>query len=115
MNENNVVNVATLLGLMVVLVNYSYSHLGICINDELVNLTSIVRKYPSEKALKDSSTIPLYFGLMVASSEDSDYLNTTVTAVQLALDEVNGNPNLLKGYTLFYTLTTSQVKHFKQQ
>ena len=111
MNKSKVVNLATLLSLVVVLVNFSSSHLEICINDESVNLTSSVRKYPSEKTLQASSTMPLYFGLMVASSEDSDYLNTTVTAVQLALDTINAHPNFLKGYTLYYTLTTSQVKH----
>ena len=66
--------------------------------------------YPLEKNLSnDSITTPLYFGLMVAPSEDSTYLNTTVTAVQLALDAINTKSDLLKGYSLHYTLTMSQV------
>ena len=69
--------------------------------------------YPLEKNLSnDSLTTPLYFGLMVAPSEDSTYLNTTVTAVQLALDTINTNIDLLKGYSLHYTLTVSKVWQF---
>ena len=56
-----------------------------------------------------SMATPLYFGLMVAPSEDSDYLNTTLTAVQLALDTINADSDLLRGYSLHYTLTVSQV------
>ena len=63
--------------------------------------------YPLEKNLSnDSITTPLYFGHMVASSEDSTFLNTTVTAVQLALDAINTKS---EGYSLHYTLTMSQV------
>ena len=111
MDKNKVIKLATLLSLVVVLINYSSSFSEICIIDKSVSTTSSVLKYPSEKTFRDSSTTPLYFGLMVVPSvrEDDNYLNTTVTAVQLALDAINANPNLLRGYTLYYTLTTSQV------
>ena len=77
-------------------------------NDLLPELGNFSRVYPS---VNSSTTTPLYFGLMGAS-EDSNYLNTTVTAVQLALDEINSESHLLRGYSLHYTLTTSQVRIF---
>ena len=80
-------------------------------NDLLPELGNFSRVYPSVNESNSSSTTPLYFGLMGAS-EDSDYLNTTVTAVQLALDEINSESHLLRGYSLHYTLTTSQVRIF---
>ena len=78
-------------------------------NDLLPELGNFSSVYPS---VNESSTTPLYFGLMGAS-EDSDYLNTTVTAVQLALDKINSDSDLLRGYSLHYTLTTSQVQIFE--
>ena len=79
-----------------------------CSTDDLnVVLNTELSVYPS---VKQSQTIPLYFGLMVAPSENNDYLNSTVTAVQIALDNINDDPNLLGGYSLHYTLTTSQVR-----
>ena len=58
---------------------------------------------------RSSGLSPLYFGLMVAPTEDSDYVNATLTAVQLALNEINANSDLLRGYSLHYSLTVSQV------
>ena len=70
-------------------------------------LNDSVQIYPS---LDQSGGLsPLYFGLMAAPSEDSDYVNATVKAIQLALDEINDNSDLLRGYSLHYTLTVSQV------
>ena len=77
-------------------------------NDLLPELGNFSGVYPLVNESNLSSTTPLYFGLM-GPSEDSDYLNTTVTAVQLALDKINADSNLLKGHSLHYTLTTSQV------
>ena len=79
-----------------------------CSTDDLnVVLNTEVSVYPSVNL---SQTIPLYFGLMVAPSENNDYLNSTVTTVQIALDNINDDANLLGGYSLHYTLTTSQVR-----
>ena len=79
-----------------------------CSTDGLsVVLNTEVSVYPT---VNRSLTIPLYFGLMVSPSENNDYLNSTVTAVQIALENINDDPNLLGGYSLHYTLTTSQVR-----
>ena len=57
----------------------------------------------------DDSYTPLYFGFMLASS-DMDHLdNATITAVQIAVDDINADKDLLRGYSLHYTLTASQV------
>ena len=57
----------------------------------------------------DDSSTPLYFGFMLASS-DMDHLDsTTITAVQIAVDDINADKDLLRGYSLHYTLTASQV------
>ena len=79
-------------------------------NDLLPELGNFSRVYPLVSESNLLSIIPLYFGLM-GQSEDSDYLNSTVTAVQLALDKINADSNLLKGYSLHYTLTISQVRN----
>ena len=79
-----------------------------CSTDDLiVVLNPEILVYPS---VNRSLTIPLYFGLMVAPSKNDDYLNSITTAVQIALDNINGDPDLLRGYSLHYTLTTSQVR-----
>ena len=80
-------------------------------NSLLPALDDFIEVYPSLSNSRSDgpSLTPLYFGLMVAPSEDSDYLNTTLTAVQLALDTINADSDLLRGYSLHYTLTVSQV------
>ena len=79
-----------------------------CSTDDLREiLNTDITIYPS---VNQSETIPLYFGLMVAPFENDDYLNSIVTAVQNALDSINGDPNFMGGYSLHYTLTTSQVR-----
>ena len=88
---------------------FTKGHLEICSNDGIQSSAELVVEYPLERTFNVSSTTPLYFGLMVVSFEDGDYLNTTVTAVQLAVDEINSDLNLLRGYSLHYTLTASQV------
>ena len=78
-----------------------------CSTDNLnLVLNTEVSVYPS---VHRSVALPLYFGLMVSPVSNNDYVNSTVTAVQIALDSINDNPNLLRGYSLHYTLTTSQV------
>ena len=77
--------------------------------DLLPGVENLSQIYPLEDKSSNPSPTPLYFGLMVAPSEDSDYLNTTLTAVQLALDTINADSDLLRGYSLHYTLTVSQV------
>ena len=77
-------------------------------NNLMTTFNSFVQVYPPVRP----SLTPLYFGLMVAPSEDSDYLNTTLTAVQLALDTINADSDLLRGYSLHYILTTSQVRTY---
>ena len=101
--------ISSILLLIAILDDFAKGHLEICISDEMESLTELAVKYPSERTVNASSTTPLYFGLMIALSEDSDYLNTTVTAVQLALDEINSDSDILRGYSLHYTLTVSQV------
>ena len=69
-------------------------------------LNTEVSVYPS---VNQSTAIPLYFGLMVAPLKSKDYFNSTITAVQIALDNINDKTDLLKGYSLHYILTVSQV------
>ena len=111
--ERKVFVIFNLLLALAIVDEFTEGHLEICSNDGIQSSAELVIEYPLERTFNVSSTAPLYFGLMVASSEDSyrDYLNTTVTAVQLAVDEINSDLHLLRGYSLHYTLTASQVLH----
>ena len=53
---------------------------------------------------------PLYIALMVSFGSEYDSRGV-IPGVQLALDQINANPDLLPGYSLHYTLTDSQVDH----
>ena len=55
---------------------------------------------------------PLHFALMLSIDPNSIPNLTSIRAlpgVQIALDYVNGQPSVLPGYSLHYTLTDSQV------
>ena len=61
-----------------------------------------------------NSPVPLYFGYIISgnSSDFGDAISTadTVTAVDMALKKINGDPSFLAGYELRYQATLdSQV------
>ena len=51
----------------------------------------------------------LYFGLMMSFASGDFNSAGAIPGVQAALDQINGDPTLLPGYQLHYTLTDSQV------
>ena len=55
-----------------------------------------------------TGTCPLYIGLILSFGGDYDS-SGSVPGVQIALDQINADPDLLPGYTLHYTLTDSNV------
>ena len=56
-----------------------------------------------------NETCPLYIALMMAF--DGDYITSgVIPGVQLALDQINSNPDILPGYTLHYTLLPTRVR-----
>ena len=59
-----------------------------------------------------TGTCPLYIGLMMSFGGDYDS-SGSIPGVQLALDQINADPNLLPGYTLHYTLLDSKVRDFR--
>ena len=57
----------------------------------------------------ENETCPLYIALLMAS--DGDYITSgVIPGVQLALDQINSNPDILPGYTLHYTLLPTRVR-----
>ena len=59
---------------------------------------------------RNSSTgrCPLFFAFIQSFGGVYDGRGT-IPGVQLALDQINANPNMLPGYTLHYTLMNSNV------
>ena len=55
-----------------------------------------------------NNTFPLYFGLMVSLSEN-DQSTGALSGIRSALDDINSKADLLPGYSLHYTLTTSEA------
>ena len=56
-----------------------------------------------------NETCPLYIALMM--SFGGDYITSgVIPGVQLALDQINSDPDILPGYTLHYTLLPTRVK-----
>ncbi len=62
--------------------------------------------YPPDS---DPDTTPLYFGLVIGKESVVENSDSLVSAVKLSLDAVNNHPNLLRGYSLHYTLTYTNV------
>ena len=61
--------------------------------------------YPPVNA--SDGRIPLYFTLMLSSANFRSII--AVPGVQIALDHINGEPSILPGYSLHYTLSDSRV------
>ena len=55
-----------------------------------------------------NTTCPLFIDLIM-SFGGAFTSSGVVPAIQVALDQINGSPDLLQGYTLHYTLQDSQV------
>ena len=55
-----------------------------------------------------STTCPLFFAFIQSFGGVYDGRGT-IPGVQLALDQINADPNMLPGYTLHYTLMNSNV------
>lgn len=55
----------------------------------------------------DSMNTPVFFSLMVGEQSIAS-INTS----KLALDHINGDPNLLNGYRLHFTLTPYNVSNY---
>ncbi len=64
--------------------------------------------YPPVPSESESNTTHLYFGLMM-SFGGTLKSSGVIPGVQIALDLVNNNQTVLKGYTLHYILYDSQV------
>lgn len=68
-----------------------------------------LRVYPPVSADEDTGgTTSLYFALMMSFGGNLKS-SGTIPGVEAALDGINGDPTLLPGYKLHYTLTDSQV------
>ena len=55
-----------------------------------------------------TGTCPLFFAFIQSLGGIYD-ARGTIPGVQLAVDQINADPNLLPGYTLHFTLTNSNV------
>ncbi len=62
--------------------------------------------YPERDA--GNGTTHLYFGLMQSVTGDFS-VGAAIPGVQVALDQINEDPDMLPGYTLHYTLSDSKV------
>ena len=60
----------------------------------------------------DNGTCPLYIALLVSFGGEFDS-SGVVPGVQMALDQINSDPNILPGYTLHYTLKATKVSNSK--
>ncbi len=67
-----------------------------------------LRKWPDVSEFEGKGTTPLYIGVSLSFGGSFDS-SSGVPGVQVALNEINSDPNLLPGYTLHYTLTDSHV------
>ncbi len=58
---------------------------------------------------------PLHFALIQSLGGQYSQFNASgsLAGVKVALDWINNDSSLLPGYTLHYTVTNSQVKHFE--
>ncbi len=67
-----------------------------------------LREWPDVSEFEGQGTTPLYIGVSLSFGGSFDS-SSGVPGVQVALNEINSDPNLLPGYTLHYTLTDSHV------
>ena len=58
--------------------------------------------------VSENKTCPLYIALMMSSGGDVDSRGV-IPAVQMAIDQINREPNVLPGYSLHYILKTTKV------
>lgn len=58
--------------------------------------------------VSENKTCPLYVALMMSSGGDVDSRGV-IPAVQMAIDEINGDPDMLPNYSLHYVLKTTKV------
>ena len=60
--------------------------------------------------VSENKTCPLYIALMMSSGGDVDSRGV-IPAVQMAIDQINSEPNMLPGYSLHYILKTTKVSY----
>lgn len=60
--------------------------------------------------VSENNTCPLYIALMMSSGGDVDSRGI-IPAVQMAIDQINSEPNMLPGYSLHYILKTTKVSY----
>lgn len=60
--------------------------------------------------VSENNTCPLYIALMMSSGGDVDSRGV-IPAVQMAIDQINSEPNMLPSYSLHYILKTTKVSY----
>ena len=66
---------------------------------------------PRNCSVSDNSTCPLYIALMM--SFGGDFMSSgAIPGIQVAIDEINNDSSMLRGYTLHYTLMATRVRKF---
>ncbi len=58
-----------------------------------------------------ADTTPLYFGLVVGAEAVAENSSLVTVAARLSLDTINAHLNILRRYSLHYTLTYSNVRN----
>ena len=82
----------------------------VVLNPKKLGAGACLNVYPNVTEVESTNgTCPLYFGLMLSQGGDQQSTGA-LNGVKAALDEINGKDDLLRGYSLHYTLTNSKVK-----